>query len=399
MFPTLKADQQSVRMLLVDDDEEDYILTREVTADIPGGGYSLDWIADFDAALEAICRNEHDVYLVDYRLGTHSGLDLLALMRERQCLAPVILLTGLNQPELDRAAEAAGAADYLEKSRLEPVLLERSVRYAMRQRSQELELERKVIERTSELAAANAALRDADRRKDEFLATLAHELRSPLAPIRYAVELMRLAGDNPGGNEHARNMVERQVSHMVRLIDDLLDASRINRNKLRIVLETLDISDALHAAVETVQPLIVSGKLHLDATYANEPILVRGDHVRLTQLFANILTNATKYTDAKGTITLSVEKACSHVLIGIKDDGAGIPAEMLPHVFDLFARVDHTLNRSQGGLGIGLALVKRLTEMHGGHVTVHSDGIGKGAEFVVSLPRIIDGNQQDCDED
>ena len=401
MFPPPDAtppDKSRVRMLLVDDDEEDYLLTREVIADIPGGGYTLDWIADFDSALEAICRNEHDVYFVDFRLGARTGLDLLSLMRERQCFAPVILLTGLNQPEVDRAAEAAGAADYLEKSRLDPILLERSVRYALRQRAQELELESKVIERTAELAAANAALRDADRRKDEFLATLAHELRNPLAPIRYAVELMRMAADDPAAAENARAMVERQVSHMVRLIDDLLDASRINRNKLRIVLETVDIAEALHAAVETVQPLIIGGKLRLDAIYPDEPIPVRGDYVRLTQLFANVLTNAAKYTETGGTVSLRVEKTCSHVLISVKDDGVGIPAEMLPHVFDLFAQVDHTLNRSQGGLGIGLALVKRLAEMHGGHVTAHSDGIGRGAEFVISLQRITADSEAPCDE-
>jgi signal transduction histidine kinase len=394
--PSESASSSRVRILLVDDDEDDFVLTREVVADIPGGGYALEWVADFDTALDLICRNEFDVHLVDFRLGGKTGLDLLAAMHERHCNAPVILLTGVGQPEIDRAAEEAGAADYLEKSRLEPVLLERSIRYALRHRAQELELERKVAERTAELAAANAALRQADRRKDEFLGTLAHELRNPLAPIRNAIEIMRMQAENPTGVETARQMIERQVKHMVRLVDDLLDASRITRDKLRIELTRLDLGEPLRAAVEATQPSFDAGGLTFDPRLPDEPIPVHGDHVRLTQLFSNLLANAAKYTEPGGSVVLTVEKACSHVLVRVTDTGVGIPPDMLPRVFDLFAQVDHSLHRSHGGLGIGLALVKRLTEMHGGKVTAHSDGPGRGAEFVVSLPMIVEADVADC---
>ena len=385
MTPNAPRDRP-IRVLLVDDDEDDYLLTRDLIADIPGDGYTLAWEADFDTALEAICRGEYDVYLIDFRLGARTGLDLLREMRERGCPGPVILLTGVGQPEIDRAAEAAGADDFLEKSRLDPILLERAIRYALRQQAHEEELERKVAERTAELAAANARLVEADRRKDEFLAILAHELRNPLAPIRNALEIMRLSADNATGREKARQIVERQTRHMVRLIDDLLDASRINRNSLRIELVPTDLGDPLRAAVETSEPLIVAAGLTFHPRLPAAPILVSGDHVRLCQLFANLLTNAAKYTDPGGTVALAVEKSCSHVLVRVTDSGVGIPPDMLPHVFDLFAQVSQTAVRSQGGLGIGLALVKRLAEMHGGAVVAHSDGVGRGAEFVVTLP-------------
>lgn len=385
-MPINATRDRPVRVLLIDDDEDDYLLTRDLIADIPGGGYTLAWESDFDAALSAICRDEFDVYLIDFRLGAKTGLDLLKEKEDRRCRGPVILLTGVGQPELDRAAEAAGADDFLEKSRLDPILLERAIRYALKQQEQEQDLERKVAERTAELAAANARLVEADRRKDEFLATLAHELRNPLAPIRNALEIMRLSGGNAAGLEKSRQVIDRQTRHMVRLIDDLLDASRINRNTLRIELSPTDLREPLRAAVETSQPHIDAGGLTFHVRLPDEPILVSGDHVRLCQLFANLLTNAAKYTERDGTVTLAVERSCSHVVVRVTDTGLGIPTDMLPHVFDLFAQVHQTANRSQGGLGIGLALVKRLAEMHGGEVAVHSDGVGRGAEFVVTLP-------------
>jgi signal transduction histidine kinase len=313
---------------------------------------------------------------------------LIAAMRAAGCQGPTILLTGMGGvPEIDRAAAEVGAADFIEKSRLDPVLLERSIRYALLQRGQELELERKVQERTAELAAANAALRDADRRKDEFLATLAHELRNPLAPIRNALEIMRMAADNPPAVEKSRAMVERQVKQLVRLIDDLLDASRMTRDKLRVDLDPLDLADPIGVAVESGQPLLDRAGVRFELHLPPGPVTVRGDRVRLTQLLTNLLTNAAKYTESGGTVTLTVEKADAHVRVRVRDTGVGIPPELLPRVFDLFTQVDRTLNRSQGGLGIGLALARRLARMHGGELTAASDGPGKGSEFVVTLPR------------
>ena len=296
----------------------------------------------------------------------------------------------------------ARAADYLEKSRLDSTLLERSIRYALEKHRTEAELERKVEERTLELQRINKelqqeiaerhraeeALKEADRRKDEFLATLAHELRNPLAPIRNALEIMRLASGNPKAIEQARVMTERQVTQMVRLIDDLLDVSRITRGKLRLDLDALLLSDVLESAVEISRPLIEKAGLSLHVSLPPAPVPLQGDRVRLAQVFTNLLNNAAKYTEPGGSVRVTVE-AGEPIVVRVRDTGVGVPAEMLPRLFELFTQVDRSLNRSQGGLGIGLALVRRLTEMHGGTVEATSDGPGKGSEFVVRLPRVV----------
>ena len=378
--PDPADDERPVRVLLVDDDEGDYVLTRDVVADIPGERrYTLDWVSEFEPAVETICRGEHDVYLVDYRLDAHTGLDVLAAVRRRGSSGPIILLTGLGSSEVDYAAEQAGAVDFLEKHRLEPVTLARAIRYALRQRQQELTLERKVAERTAALTAA-------DRRKNEYLATLAHELRNPLAPIRNALEIMRLASANPAAAVKARDMIERQVSQLVRLIDDLVEVSRYTRDKLDLTRERLDLAEPLKLAAETAQPNMDAGGITFSMHLHTGPLPVDADRVRLVQLVSNLLANAAKYTPPGGNVSLTVGKSGSHAVVTVADTGDGIPPHMLPRVFDLFTQIDKELNRSQTGLGIGLAFARRLAQLHGGDVTASSPGRGRGAEFAVTLP-------------
>jgi signal transduction histidine kinase len=375
-----------VRVLLIDDDRDDYLLTRDLFAEIPGGRYRLDWVADYDAGLAALCRGGHDVYLLDYRLGEKTGVDLLAQARKQGCGGPVILLTGQNDWEVDLAAMESGAADFLEKGRLDATLLERSIRYTLQQRRHEAELERKVQDRTEALERANEALKDADRRKDEFLATLAHELRNPLAPIRNALEIMRVGTANPNAADRAREIIDRQVGQMVRLINDLLDVSRITRGKLALKVETVGLRDVIETALETSRPLLDEAKVALRQSVPDAPLYVRGDRLRLAQVFSNLLNNSAKYTEPGGTVTLTAAREDSQAVVCVRDTGVGIPPDVLPRVFELFTQVDRTLNRSQGGLGIGLALVQQIVSLHGGAVAVHSEGVGKGAEFVVRLP-------------
>ena len=389
MNPTPRPDGP-VRVLLVDDDEDDYVVTRDIVANIPGRPIALDWVATYDAALAAVARDEYQVYLIDYRLGARTGIELLFAMRELGCDRPAILLTGQSEFEIDLEAAEAGAADFLEKGRLDETVLERSVRYAIKQHAQEAELERKVRARTAELAESNAKLREADRRKDEFLATLAHELRNPLAPILNAIEILRMRPDNPKVLDTARGRIERQVGQLVRLIDDLLDASRVSRDKLSLSVEPIDLREPLQVAVETSAPLIAAGNLSLDAHFPPDdvPLLVRGDRVRLAQLFTNLLNNAGKYTESGGRITLSVETDGFTITTRVADTGVGIPAEMLREVFEMFSQVDRTLNRAQGGLGIGLALVRRVVDLHAGDITATSEGAGRGSTFTVTLPAL-----------
>jgi signal transduction histidine kinase/ActR/RegA family two-component response regulator len=229
-------------------------------------------------------------------------------------------------------------------------------------------------------------LHEADRRKDEFLAVLAHELRNPLAPIRSSLHILRLSGRKDRTAEQVSEMMARQVNHMVRLVDDLLEVSRITRGKIELRREPIDLADAVHGALEISRPLIEEAGHHLRVELPREPLPVDGDSVRLAQVFANLLNNAAKYTDRGGHIRLSVVREGEEVTIAVRDSGIGIPPAMLPRVFDLFTQIDQQSSRTRGGLGIGLMLVKRLVEMHGGTITAHSDGPDQGSEFVVRLP-------------
>ena len=229
-------------------------------------------------------------------------------------------------------------------------------------------------------------LREADRRKDEFLAVLAHELRNPLAPIRSSLHILRLSGRNDPSAEQVSAMMERQVNHMVRLVDDLLEVSRITRGKIELRKEVLDLADVVQSALEISRPLIEEAGHRLTVEIPERPLQLEGDPVRLAQVFANLLNNAAKYTDAGGRIQLTAVTVDQEVEVSVRDTGIGISPAMLPRVFEMFAQVDHGSSRTQGGLGIGLMLVKRLVEMHGGTITAHSDGSGKGSQFVVRLP-------------
>ena len=239
-------------------------------------------------------------------------------------------------------------------------------------------LEQELTQRVNELA-------EADRQKNEFLAILAHELRNPLAPLRNALHLMK-SGADPALIEQARSMMDRQLEYLVRLVDDLLDVSRIIRNKIELRKEPLELSAAIERAVETSQPVIDAHGHKLLLSLPEQEITLQGDLIRLSQVIANLLTNAAKFSDKPSRIWLTVEENNAEAVVRVRDEGIGIESELLPRIFDLFVQADHSLSRRRGGLGIGLTLVKRLVEMHGGRVSTSSDGIGKGSEFVVRLP-------------
>jgi signal transduction histidine kinase len=244
----------------------------------------------------------------------------------------------------------------------------------------------------TELRERVAALREADRRKDEFLAMLAHELRNPLAPISNAAHLLGLVRSKEPMLQNARDMIARQVAHLVRLVDDLLDVSRVSRGKIQLQKMPLDLAAVVRQAVETSRPLLDARRHHLTVTLPPEPVRVEGDFVRLAQVVANLLNNAAKYTDEGGQIGLIVGKAVGgsetlgEALVRVRDNGRGIDPTALSSLFDMFYQADRNLDRSEGGLGIGLALVKSLAEMHGGKVEAYSPGRGLGSEFTVRLP-------------
>ena len=392
--------KHKVRILLVDDDEDDYILTRNLLGDIPDSRFQLDWAPDPDEALETMCRNEHDLFLIDYHLGRTNGLALLQEATKLGSTVPMILLTGQGERAIDLGAMRAGAVDFLEKGRLDSALLERSIRYTLQSTRHADELERRVRERTEELAQANRALQAeiaermrvenalcaADRRKDEFLGTLAHELRNPLVPIRNALEIMRLSGNKPSVVESSRTMIDRQIRQMVRLINDLLDVARVSRGTIQLKTERVTVSRVVASALESCRPLIDRARHCLTVSIPTEEIILNADPTRLAQVLANLLDNAAKYTEPEGSIWLSAAIDVGEVVFCVKDSGVGISTEMLPRVFEIFTQVGSSCDGTQHGLGIGLSLVKTLVQLHGGSVEASSAGPGKGSEFTVRLP-------------
>jgi PAS domain S-box-containing protein len=243
------------------------------------------------------------------------------------------------------------------------------------------------------------ALRDADRRKDEFLATLAHELRNPLSPIRSSLQILKMPRVDAETIKRSRDMMERQVQHLVRLVDDLLDVSRVMRGKIELRKEPVELATLVARAVETAQPLLDTQGHQLNVRLPAESLLLDADPVRLTQVIGNLLTNAAKYTDPNGQIGLTAERDGETAVLRVQDNGIGIAPDMLRHIFALFVQVDHAATRSQGGLGIGLTLVKNLVEMHGGAIEAHSAGLGKGSEFVVRLPILAKRSERESGRD
>ncbi len=516
------------KVLLIDDDDSDYFLTKDLLAEIDPDGFEIDWKAKYEAGLEALCSGNHDICLLDNRLGARTGIDLLRDAKSRVCTIPVIILTGQSERDVDYSAMTLGAADFLEKKELTAAKLDRAIRYTLLQHQHSGELEKQVVARTQDLASTNQALhteiaarertdlalreseerfrhlasampqivwisepdgtieyinsqwvvytgltleqsrtfemtkevihpedwqpreeswdkavqaqsiheiemrikhtldgayrwflsrsvpvfnaqgdvikwygtstdihdqklqeeeqRLANQRKDVFLASMAHELRNPLPPIRNALEIMRLADHNPQTIDRCRGMIERQLNHIIRLVDDLLDLSRFTRGKISLRLEPVEISSMVEAAVETSRPLIDAAQHTLTILVPPEKVYFEGDPTRITQVIVNLLNNAAKYTNPKGEIILSATVEGGQIVIKVSDNGMGIPPDMLNTVFQMFNQLPRSEQHFQGGLGIGLPLVRGIVELHHGTIEARSPGIGKGSEFVVKLP-------------
>ena len=343
-------------------------------------------------------------------MGERSGIDLLRAYHESGGGAPVLLLGDIYDRALDLASMESGAAFFLAKDRLDAVVLERSIRYAVEARRREValrqlreELQERVEERSASLETMNAALaaevaerrraeqklRDVDRRKNEFLATLAHELRNPLAPIAHATEILARAGDGEEDRarfSEARMVIERQVTHLVRLIDDLLDISRISHGKVGLRPERVSLASVVESALEAARPLFLSRQHALEVVLPEDPVFLHGDPVRLAQILTNLLSNAARYTEPGGRVRIEVSCEEGAVAVRVVDSGIGIRAAELPHIFTIFSQSARASAVDGGGLGIGLALAKQLTELHGGSLSAASDGPGRGSAFTLRLP-------------
>ena len=398
--------EERATVLIVEDDEG---VARLVRARLERAGHAVETAATAEEGMERLRRDGVDLLVLDQQLpGGVSGLQLYERVKAAGIDVPAILATGFSDEATLLRAIRAGVRDFVPKTadylsylvpavarvikevRTERELVESraTAREALR-RQQELEAEiaeRKLAEK--ERAKAEEALREADRRKDEFLAMLAHELRNPLAPLRNALEVLKLTEAPPAILSQTREMMERQVQVMARLVEDLLDVSRITRGKIDLRREPVEVRAVVTRAVETARPLIEARGHRLSVELPAESLRVEGDPVRLAQVLSNLLNNAAKYTESGGRITLKAGAEGGEVVLCVRDEGVGIAPELLPRVFDLFTQGNHPAALSQGGLGIGLTLVRRLVELHGGRVEAHSEGLGRGSEFVVRLPAL-----------
>ncbi len=389
---TTKSRIDRVNILLVDDQPSKLLAYEAILEDL---GENLMKVGSATDALEHLLRNEIAVVLVDVCMPDLDGYELASMIRQhpRFQQTSIIFVSAVMLTDLDRLrGYECGGVDYVPVPVVPEILRAKvSVFAELYRKTRALErlnneLEERVRQRTAALEETTAALREADKRKDEFLAMLAHELRNPLAPIRTAVQLLRLKELAEHQRARARDIIERQVEHLVCLIDDLLDVSRITRGMITLHREPVLVGAIVARAVETARPMIDARRHELTLDLPDDLITVEGDKTRLVQVVGNILNNAAKFTDAGGRITLKVAREGRHAVISVRDTGIGIQPELVPRVFDLFMRAHVESDGGHGGLGIGLALVRRLVDLHDGTVTAHSDGPGHGSEFVVRLP-------------
>lgn len=397
------AEEPQGRILVLEDDEGVSELIRRRLERL---GYAVVSATRPDEALAVAQRRDIDLVVLDYLLRGHvSGLEFYRKLEEDGLGMPAILITGFQDEERLVEAIRAGVRDFVPKTpyflddlpkAVERVMTQVRVRRqadeAASVRNDNIQLQALIEERRrleSELRDSNERLLDADRRKNEFIAMLAHELRNPLAAIGNCLRLMRASA----AVEHAewcREVIERQTHHLGRLIEDLLDVSRITHGKIELRRQETDLGALIERAVAAMRPLMDSRSHTLTARMESGPLPMDADPTRIEQVLVNLLNNAAKYTDPGGRISLEAWPEGAEAVVTVSDNGIGLAADVLPHVFDPFLQVDHSLNRSEGGLGIGLTLVKRLVELHGGKVTACSDGPGKGSVFEVRLPMLVE---------
>ncbi|HET6631679.1 MAG TPA: response regulator [Rhodanobacteraceae bacterium] len=423
---------ERANVLLVDDHPARLLSYRAILDPL---GENLIEVASGTDALRNVMDTDFAVILLDVNMPEMDGFETASLIHQHPRFekTPIIFVSAVNVTDMDRLrGYKLGAVDYVmvpiipeilrgkvavlcelfrkrrELQRLNDSLADTNAQLARTYEALKVEREREVhklnqalTESNIKLATSNRELksevlerrrieerlREADRRKDEFLATLAHELRNPLAPIQGALNVQRLErAGKPGGDDTLYTIVDRQTRQLVRMVDDLLDVSRITRGRLDLRLERAELREILAGAVETAKPLIDEGNHPLELDLPEEPVVLQADPHRLTQVFGNLLNNACKFSDPGGVIGVKVTVAGDSVEVAIRDAGLGLTSEQVQFIFELFAQADTSLERPHSGLGIGLTLSRRLIEMHGGQIAASSDGLGEGSTFTVTLP-------------
>jgi signal transduction histidine kinase len=412
------SEKEAVDILLVDDQPARLLTYEAILSPL---GHRLVTAGSGVEALARIMEREFAVILLDVSMPEMDGFETAQMIHQHPRFEsmPIIFVTGVHVSELDRLkGYELGAIDYVyvpvvpeilrskvavlvelhcqrqELKRLNESLTEANLRLDTANRRLKQEKASELAELNKQLQAKNRELVEADQRKNDFLAILGHELRNPLAPISNAIEILQRIGPQEPRMSQMRELIDRQVRHMARLVDDLLDVSRITQDKINLKSERLDLCTLVKRAVETQMPAIRARGHEIVVKVPCEPLNASGDAVRLAQVLGNLVNNAAKYTPDGGRIEVSLagEDGCAR--ISVRDNGIGIEVGYLKHVFELFGQVRNPRPHSHDGLGIGLALVQRLVEMHEGRVEVLSGGPGKGSEFVIHLPLLQDGSAE-----
>jgi len=394
---------ERVNILLVDDQPGRLLSYQSI---LEGLGQNLISARSGEEALHRLLQDDFAVILLDVSMPGMDGFETAAMIHDHPRFEsiPIIFVTGVHDSEFDALkGYRLGAVDYVSIP-IVPEILRSKVSVLVELYMQRRELQRlnrslaeanatlqaekaRELERANRnLEQANAALRDADRHKDEFIAILAHELRNPLAPIRAAVDMMSLMPLDHPQLHWAREVIDRQTTHLSRLVDDLLDVSRISRGTIKLNKELLTLRTILDRSVEAAQPIISAHHHELQIECLADTATVDGDPTRLVQILSNLLNNAAKYMQASGTILLRASVDHDHAVFAVKDSGIGLTSEALPKLFNMFSRVHEDEGHLPSGLGIGLALVRQLVELHGGTVSATSPGPNRGSEFTVRLP-------------
>jgi signal transduction histidine kinase len=405
----LPAHEGEARLLVVDDEESLRITTAAI---FEQEGYTVEIASSGVEAVSLIEKFEFDLVLTDLHMEGGDGLSVLAEIRRRAPLTISVVLTGFASVESAIAALQQGAYDYLvkpcdidemkytirrgvEHRRL--MLAEAEARENLEQLNRDLE--RRVEERTAELTRLNEELAEANRAKDIFLATLSHELRTPLTPILGWVNLLRNGNLDGEGVDQALDAIERNARLQSRLIDDLLDISRIATGKLRFEPKVTDLNEVVTSAIETVRASAGVRRVELEVELNASPLVVMGEPVRLQQIVWNLISNAIKFTEAGGRVRVSTSIVGEEALVVVEDTGIGIAPDFLPHVFDRFRQADGSPTRRHGGLGLGLAIVEALAKLHKGRVQAASEGVGRGSRFTFAMPHAAGADYSDQAEE
>jgi signal transduction histidine kinase len=413
-------DRATANILMVDDQPARLLTYRAILEPL---GHNLVAVNSGLEALDALMKQEFAVVLLDVKMPGMDGFETAELIHDhpRFETIPIIFVTGVHVTEFDRLkGYQAGAIDYVYIPVIPEILRSKvAVLVELYGKRRELQaVNRELADSNKALADANSALqtektrelqelnghlqraneelsrsenmlKEAVVKRDEFLAMLSHELRNPLSPLRNASHMLMQGDTQDPKIIWSRGVIERQLKHLIRLVDDLLDVSRIARGKIVLVSERVNVAEILAAAVETVQPLLEQKKQHLEVSNADVNLTVRGDPVRLNQVVGNLLHNAAKYTGDGGRIVLLTRSNAGKAEICVRDSGIGISEESMPHIFELFTQIPSERVNTGGGLGIGLALVRALVELHGGEIGASSQGLDHGSEFTVRLPLYV----------